>query len=560
VVVVGNKVDLRPGDAQSIDKDLRSAAAPIMEIFKQVETCIECSAKKMINIPEVMVFACKAVLHPSAPLYANKSHSLQPLCAKALRRIFELCDEDQDQVLSDTELNNFQRRCFGSSLLSHQIRGIKDVIRRNVPDGVTERGVALPGFLYLHMLFILRGRAETTWAVLRAFGYGKDLRLEKRCLPDLDEYYTDQSFELSDEAVAFVVALFHQRDLDKDGALSPDELAALFERAPSILWATHPRRVQLDANGNLTLPGYLAHWTASCYLAPRDTLECLIYLGYQGGGRESVASALWVSPRRGVEFKKQKPARSVFNVLVCCGPGVDTGASCAAFLTGTFSPTPKGEGEGGEEQAPEVAVSIASASSSSASHGRGSGERDGKKSGAGMYFLVQGVSCSAARDLLPAAGHVAHKASVGTSRPPYDAILFIYDAHNPTSFASCAEVMSEIAARKLLLPYLLASIHRDSETQAEQIVDGAVVNVTAYCSEHRLLAPTSLSTSGGLASLDALTHQLSSCCTSPHQASPALAAHLRQTAYLSSAATYGMWAVLLAGAGVFAVLRVRARK
>eukprot|EP00961_Rhodomonas_salina_P251000 3393343-Rhodomonas_salina.1 len=49
--------------------------------------------------------------------------------------------------------------------------------------------------------------------------------------------------------------------------------------------------------------------------------------------------------------------------------------------------------------------------------------------------VYQGVSCSAARDLLPAAGHVAHKASVGTSRPPYDAILFIYDAHNPTSFA-----------------------------------------------------------------------------------------------------------------------------
>lgn len=50
VVVIGNKVDVRAGDSSRIDKDLRDAAAPIMEVFSEVETCIECSAKKMINI------------------------------------------------------------------------------------------------------------------------------------------------------------------------------------------------------------------------------------------------------------------------------------------------------------------------------------------------------------------------------------------------------------------------------------------------------------------------------------------------------------------------------
>lgn len=50
--------------------------------------------------------------------------------------------------------------------------------------GVAYLGVAvadqLPvpaGFLFLHTLFIQRGRHETTWTVLRRFGYDDDLEL-----------------------------------------------------------------------------------------------------------------------------------------------------------------------------------------------------------------------------------------------------------------------------------------------------------------------------------------------------------------------------------------------
>eukprot|EP00281_Chroomonas_sp_CCMP1168_P000341 CAMPEP_0206260760 /NCGR_PEP_ID=MMETSP0047_2-20121206/27275_1 /ASSEMBLY_ACC=CAM_ASM_000192 /TAXON_ID=195065 /ORGANISM="Chroomonas mesostigmatica_cf, Strain CCMP1168" /LENGTH=217 /DNA_ID=CAMNT_0053687893 /DNA_START=55 /DNA_END=705 /DNA_ORIENTATION=+ len=104
VVVVGSKVDLRAGDSSRIENDLRNAASPIMEVFSEVETCIECSAKKMINISEVFFFAAKAVLHPTAPLYDTKHHELRPPCARALRRIFNMCDADGDGALSDNEL------------------------------------------------------------------------------------------------------------------------------------------------------------------------------------------------------------------------------------------------------------------------------------------------------------------------------------------------------------------------------------------------------------------------------------------------------------------------
>lgn len=33
------------------------------------------------------------------------------------------------------------------------------------------------GFLFLNMLFIQRGRHETTWTILRRFGYGDSLEL-----------------------------------------------------------------------------------------------------------------------------------------------------------------------------------------------------------------------------------------------------------------------------------------------------------------------------------------------------------------------------------------------
>ena len=38
------------------------------------------------------------------------------------------------------------------------------------------------GFLFLHRLFIQRGRHETTWTVLRKFGYDDNLNLSREYL------------------------------------------------------------------------------------------------------------------------------------------------------------------------------------------------------------------------------------------------------------------------------------------------------------------------------------------------------------------------------------------
>ena len=77
-------------------------------IRKEVETCVECSAKQPLYVSEVFYFAQKAVLHPTAPLYDSREHILKPACIDALRRIFNLCDIDKNGILDDEEINEFQ--------------------------------------------------------------------------------------------------------------------------------------------------------------------------------------------------------------------------------------------------------------------------------------------------------------------------------------------------------------------------------------------------------------------------------------------------------------------
>ena len=55
---------------------------------------------------------------------------------------------------------------------------------RQSMQGVREGGLTLPGFLFLHALFIERGRLETTWQVLRRFGYDETLHLSQETLEE----------------------------------------------------------------------------------------------------------------------------------------------------------------------------------------------------------------------------------------------------------------------------------------------------------------------------------------------------------------------------------------
>ena len=269
VVLVGCKSDRIPAGEPL---PTEAALARLIERYSaQIDVCLLASAKQLAGCAEVFAHAQRAVLHPLRPVFDRAAARLTPLCERALRRVFLLCDRDGDGALNDEELNAFQVRCFGLPLRPDELAGIRAVVRAQVPGGLTDAGaLSLPGFFFLHALFVLRQRIDTTWAVLREFGYGDDLRLtraavargglegssggggvgggggkearkEASALDQLCNAYPARP-ELSTQALHFLESVFVKfargRGMDGEPGLRvPQDLDALFASAPENPWA-----------------------------------------------------------------------------------------------------------------------------------------------------------------------------------------------------------------------------------------------------------------------------------------------------------------------------------
>eukprot|EP00126_Sphaerothecum_destruens_P008364 Sdes_comp20184_c0_seq1m13447 len=309
IILVGNKIDLRP----PITTDAQARIyQPVMQKFKEIETCVETSAKTLTNISEVFYYSQKSVSHPTAPLYDPSLRELKPPCVEALKRIFRLSDKDKDYVLNDDELYAFQAKCFNSLLQQQELEGVKGIIREQTEDGVNQYGLTETGFLFLQKLFIERGRVETTWTILRKFGYNDDLKLSDEFLHPPVVINQDQSSELNSKGYQFFTELFKIFDKDNDGALSPKELAELFSTSPGNPWNMEANSCVTTAAGWITLQGFLAQWSMTTLVDVRTTLEYLAYLGYP----DDSSTAIDVTRSRKIDLKKRKTSRNVFHCFV----------------------------------------------------------------------------------------------------------------------------------------------------------------------------------------------------------------------------------------------------
>uniref|UniRef100_A0AAQ4RG15 Mitochondrial Rho GTPase n=1 Tax=Gasterosteus aculeatus aculeatus TaxID=481459 RepID=A0AAQ4RG15_GASAC len=323
LILVGNKSDL-------VEHSSMDTILPIMNRHSEIETCVECSAKNLKNISELFYYAQKAVLHPTGPLYCPERKDMKPLCVKALTRIFKVSDLDNDGILNDHELNFFQRTCFNAPLESQALEDVKNVVRKNMSDGVCDNGLTLKGFLFLHTLFIQRGRHETTWTVLRRFGYDDDLELNQDYLFPPLKLPADSTTELNHNAYLFLQSVFDKHDKDRDCALSPEETRDLFDVFPYMPWGPDVyNTVCTNDQGWITYQGYLSQWTLTTYL---DVQRCLEYLGYLGysiiAEQESQASGITVTRAKKIDLQKKQTQRSVFR----CNVFGDVGSGKSGFL------------------------------------------------------------------------------------------------------------------------------------------------------------------------------------------------------------------------------------
>lgn len=328
IVLVGNKAD-----AVDADGTRMADIVQIMDQFPEVETCIECSARDLKNISELFYYAQKAVLHPTAPIYSNEEKELKPKCVRALYRIFKICDSDNDDHLSDYELNEFQRFCFKSPLPTEGLLEVKNIVRKNIDDGLDECGLTLNGFLFLQKLFIMKGRQEITWTALRKFGYSSDLELREDYVCPKLEVGPDSTVELSVQGMEFVRDLFCKFDKDEDDALSPEEQQDLFSIAPVESWTSdNLKTVQTNADGWITIDGFISLWVLSTYLNHEWTLAHLAYFGYIQGEQETQLSAIRVTRSKTIDMLKRRTNRTVFNCFVFGSPGAGKTAFIQAFV------------------------------------------------------------------------------------------------------------------------------------------------------------------------------------------------------------------------------------
>uniref|UniRef100_A0AAX7V7L1 Mitochondrial Rho GTPase n=1 Tax=Astatotilapia calliptera TaxID=8154 RepID=A0AAX7V7L1_ASTCA len=323
LILVGNKSDL-------VEHSSMETILPIMNQYSEIETCVECSAKNLKNISELFYYAQKAVLHPTGPLYCPEKKDMKPLCVKALTRIFKVSDLDNDGNLNDNELNFFQRTCFNTPLEPQALEDVKNVVRKNLIDGVCDNGLTLKGFLFLHTLFIQRGRHETTWTVLRRFGYDDDLELNQDYLFPPLKIPPDCTTELNHNAYLFLQSVFDKHDKDRDCALSPEELRDLFDVFPYMPWGPDVNNtVCTNDQGWITYQGYLSQWTLTTYL---DVQRCLEYFGYLGysiiAEQESQAAGITVTRDKKIDLQKKQTQRSVFR----CNVFGDIGSGKSGFL------------------------------------------------------------------------------------------------------------------------------------------------------------------------------------------------------------------------------------
>ncbi|XP_062330464.1 mitochondrial Rho GTPase 2 isoform X1 [Osmerus eperlanus] len=327
IILVGNKSDLRSGSSME-------TILPIMNQFSEIETCVECSAKNLKNISELFYYAQKAVLHPTAPLYDPEDKQLKPMCVRALSRIFCISDQDHDRILSDTELNCFQKSCFGNPLAPQALEDVKTVVWKNTSDGVQDNGLTLNGFLFLNTLFIQRGRHETTWTILRKFGYDDTLELTDDYLYPQLRVPVGCTTELNHLGHQFLQRLFDKYDEDKDLALSPSELKNLFCVFPYMPWGADVyTAVSTTDEGYVSLHGYMCQWMLSAYV---DVHRCLEYLGYLGypiiTEQDSQTAAVTVTREKDVDLEKGQTQRSVFLCKVIGPRGTGKTAFLQAFL------------------------------------------------------------------------------------------------------------------------------------------------------------------------------------------------------------------------------------
>ena len=288
-----------------------------MAKYREIDLCMECSAKKLSNISEVFYQAQKLVLYPLHPLYSVTTKMLTPAAEKAMTRVFNLSDLDGDEHIDENELSELQRKAFNAPLPGQALEDLRSLVRNYDGDSFREwkldtdewlsdneaSGLTKDGFLILLKALIERGRQDTVWILLRTFGYDDGLNIGRETgpffLPNSLNLRPEDCTELSLEARHFLTVMFNKCDLDNDGFLNGNEQRLFFRSVPVPSWHRSDLQWQVQtSNADINLVGLLSWYDYKAFFEPRSVLSDLAYLGFPILTETPLENALDIRQRR----------------------------------------------------------------------------------------------------------------------------------------------------------------------------------------------------------------------------------------------------------------------
>jgi mitochondrial Rho GTPase 1 len=221
-----------PTDEQALARKRQQIVA-LMQRFTFVRQCIKCSAKNLLRVDDVFLKAQQAVWYPFVPpLYDLQTGQLTVACQRALTRIFRIFDRDHDGLLSDIELDRFQRETYHFAIVDRDLAAWKKVVTRNNPHPdiatLQEGKFTIQGFWTIFDVFISQNRLDVVWQALRKYQYDDDLQLH---VPD-SMFQEGASWQLTRAAQQFLTRVFHQFADADSGLLSPDQIRTIWSILP----------------------------------------------------------------------------------------------------------------------------------------------------------------------------------------------------------------------------------------------------------------------------------------------------------------------------------------
>ncbi|KAG2316146.1 hypothetical protein Bca52824_019268 [Brassica carinata] len=205
-----------------------------------------------------------------------------------------------------------QAQCCYEPLTPSQSRGLIDFVQERSPLGVDENGITIEGFLFINKYLVEQGRIRQVWNILRKFGYNNELRLADDMIPYSSfKRMSDQSVELSDEAIGFLRGVYKNLDEHSGNNLGPQMIGFVFQISPENPWSIAPYKDASEKtdDGGLSLEAFLSLWNLLTLIDPARSLECLICLCYP-------SSAVRIARRRAIDRKEQNSDRRVFQCFV----------------------------------------------------------------------------------------------------------------------------------------------------------------------------------------------------------------------------------------------------